>query len=47
MLCITNNLIKHQSFLNTQLKDQTVLLLIIQFRISHVFAHSFNAKNSI
>ena len=41
---ITNNLIKYQSFVYTQLNDQTVLLQIIQFSISHLFAHSLNVK---
>ena len=34
MLFSTNNLIKHQSFLYTQLNDQTVLIQTIQFSIS-------------
>ena len=33
LLCITNNSIKHQSFVYTQLNDQTVLFLTIQFSI--------------
>ena len=33
LLCITINLIKHQSFVYTQLNDQTVLFQIIQFSI--------------
>ena len=44
MLCITNNSIKHQSFVYTQLNDQTVLYLKIQFRISLLFALSLNVK---
>ena len=38
------NSIKHQSFVYTQLNDQTVLFLTIQFSISHLFAHSLNVK---
>ena len=34
MQCITNNSIKHQSFVSVQLNDQTVLLQTIQFAIS-------------
>ena len=34
LLCIINNSIKHQSFVYTQLNDQTVLLLTIQFSMS-------------
>ena len=33
LLCITNNSIKHQSFLYIQLSDQTVLFQIIQLSI--------------
>ena len=36
LLCITNNSIKHQSFVYTQLIDQTVQFLIIQVSISTV-----------
>ena len=36
---ITNNSIKHQSFVYTQLNDQTD-----QFNTSHLFAHSLNVK---
>ena len=32
------------SHLFTQLNDQTVLFQTIQFRISHLFAHSLNVK---
>ena len=39
LLCITNNSIKHQSFVYTQLNDQTIL-----FHISHLFALSLNVK---
>ena len=34
---ITNNWFKHNSFVYTQLKDQTVLFLIIQFGMSFVW----------
>ena len=39
MLCITHNSVKHQSFVYTQLNDQTVL-----FSVSHLFALSLNVK---
>ena len=35
---------KHQSFVNAQLNDQTILFQTIQFCISHLFAHSLNVK---
>ena len=35
-LCTINNLIKHQSFIYTQFKNQTVLFLTIQFSVSFV-----------
>ena len=38
LLCNTNNSIKHQSFVYTQLNGQRVLFLIIQFNIWHLFA---------
>ena len=34
--------IKHQSFVYTQLNEQTVLFQTIQFSISHLFALSLN-----
>ena len=37
LLCITNNSIKHQSFIYTQLNVKTVLFQIIQFSISTQF----------
>ena len=37
LLCITDNSIKHQSFVYTQLNDQTVLFQTIQFIISIQF----------
>ena len=45
LLCITNTSIKHQSFIYTELNDQTVLFLTIQFSISH-FLHSVWMSNS-
>ena len=42
--CITNNSFKHQSFVYTQLNDQTVLLQTIQFCKNHLFGHSLNFK---
>ena len=36
--------IKHQSFVYTQLNNQTVLFRAIQFSISHLFALSLNVK---
>ena len=44
MICITYNSIKHQSFVYTQLNDQTVLFLTTQFNISHLFALNLNVK---
>ena len=41
---ITNNSIKHQWFIFTRLNDQTILLLTIQFSISHLFALILNVK---
>ena len=41
---ISNNSIKHQSFVYTQLNDQTVLFQAIQFIISHLFTFSLNIK---
>ena len=43
-LCIINNSIKHQSFVYTQLNDQIVLFLTIQFSISHLFTLGLNVK---
>ena len=44
LLCITNNSIKHQSFVYTQLINQTVLFQTIQFSINHLLALSLNVK---
>ena len=44
LLCITNKSIKYQSFVYTQLNDQTILFETIQFIIGHLFAVSINAK---
>ena len=43
-LCTINNSIKCQSFVHTQLNDQTVLFLTIQFSICYLFAHNLNVK---
>ena len=43
-LYITKNSAKHQSFVYTQLNDQTVLFQTIQFSLSHLFALSLNVK---
>ena len=40
----TNNSIKRQSYVYTQLIDQAVLFQTIQFSISHLFALSLNAR---
>ena len=44
LLRITNNPIKHQSFVYTQLSDLAVLYQTIQFSISHLLALSLNFK---
>ena len=41
---ISNKSIKYESFVYTQLNEQTVLFLTIQFSISHVFSLSLNVK---
>ena len=46
LLCISNNSMKHQSFVYTQLNDQTVLYLTIQFSISHLLALSLMSNSS-
>ena len=38
LLYMTNNSIKHQLFVYTQLNDQTLLFLTIQFSMSFVWA---------
>ena len=43
-LCITNNSIKHQSYVYILLNDQTVLFQTIQFSINHLFALSLEVK---
>ena len=45
LLCITDYSFKHQSFVYTELNDQAVLFLTIQFIISHLFGHSLNEKD--
>ena len=42
--CITNNSIKHQSFVYSQLNKQTVLFQTIQFCITHLLSLSLNVK---
>ena len=44
---MTNNSIKHQSFVYIQLNDQTGLLQTMQFIISHLFVHNLNVKQWI
>ena len=44
LLSMTNNSIKHQSFVFQQLNDQIILFLKIQFTISHLFAHSLSGQ---
>ena len=44
LLGITNNSIKHLSFVYTQLNDQTVLFIIIRFYINPLFVHSLNGN---
>ena len=41
LLCLTNNFIKHQSFVYTLLNDQTVPFPRIQLSISYLFAHGY------
>ena len=43
-LCITNNSIKHLSFVYSQLNDQTVWFQTIHFHRSHLFVLNLNAK---
>ena len=44
LLFNTNYSIKHQSFVYTQLNDQTILFQAIQFSIIHLFAPCLNVK---
>ena len=44
LLCISNNLIKLQSFVCIQLNDQAVLFLAIQSSINQLFANCLNVK---
>ena len=44
---IPNNSLKHLSFVYTQLNDQSVLFLTIQFSIIHFFAYSLSIISSI
>ena len=41
-LSITNNSIKHLSFVYARLNSQRVLFQAIRFNISHLLAHSLN-----
>ena len=45
LLCISNNLIRHQLIVYKQLDGQRVLFLTIQFNISDLFAHSLDIKH--
>ena len=42
--CIINSLLKHNSFVYSQLNNQTVLFQTILFSISHLFTLSSNVK---
>ena len=42
LLCITNNLTEHQTFVYTQLNDRTVVFQTIQFSLSTVFLFTHN-----
>ena len=44
LLYIANISIKYQSFVYTQLNSQTVVFLIMQFSISHLFAYSLDGQ---
>ena len=44
LVCITNNSIKHQSFVYEQLHGKRVLFVIIWFNTSHLFTPSLNGK---
>ena len=44
LLCITNNSIKHQSSVYSQLNVKTDQFQAIQFRINHLLAHSVNDR---
>ena len=46
MLCISNNSVKHQSFIYAQLDDQTVIFPKIQFNKSRLFTLSLNVAQS-
>ena len=45
LLCITNNSIKHQSFVYIQENYQTVLFLTIQFSLGDLLALILNVHN--
>ena len=42
--CVPDNLFKHQSFVYTQLNDQTVLFQTVQFSTSHLLANILKVK---
>ena len=44
MLRITNNSIKHQSFIYTQINNQRVLFLTLQFNINHLNSSSLSRR---
>ena len=44
LLCITNKLFKHQTFVYIQLNDQTILYKKIQFSIGHLFTLILDVK---
>ena len=46
LLSITNNSIKHQSFVYSELKDQTILQKEIQICINDLFGLSLKGKQS-
>ena len=46
LLCITNNSVKHQSFVYTQLNVPRVLFLKIWFNISHLFVQNLKRQNN-
>ena len=47
MICITNSSIEYQLLVHTQLNNQTVLFLTIQYSISQLSAHNLISNSSI
>ena len=45
-LCITNNSIRHQFFVYTELIGQTILFQTIQFSINHICIHTVKMSKS-